>query len=216
MKTCLIVAGGSIEWGFAGDFLKDRKFDVTIAVDGGLGAVKRMGLKPDYVVGDFDTVSQDTLREYERLPDVVIERHQAEKDETDTELALRLAMEAGLTELTLLGATGGRLDHLIGNVHLLYDCLQKGVSASIIDKRNRLYLLNRGKTFLREETWGKYISFLPLTEKVCGITLCGFRYPLKDKTIEIGTSLCISNELLKQQGTISFTDGILICVESRD
>lgn len=216
MKTGLIVTGGSIDWGFAGDFLKEKKFDTVIAADAGLEAVKRLDIRPDYVVGDFDTVKKETLEEYEKIEGIVFERHQAEKDETDTELALRLAMEKGIKELTVLGGGGGRLDHLIGNVHLLYGCLLNGVNACMLDERNRLYLLNHAKAFQKKEQWGKYISFLPLTEEVKGITLTGFSYPLNNRDIRIGTSLCISNELKAETGTIEFTEGVLICVESRD
>lgn len=215
-KTGLIITGGTIDWGFAGDFLRNRVFDMVIAVDGGLEAVKKLNVRPDAIVGDFDTVAAGVLEEYRCMEGIIFEQHQAEKDETDTELALRTAMEAGVTEITLLGAGGGRLDHSIGNIHLLYACLEKGVKASIIDEKNRLYLLNRGKTFYSGKVWGKYISFLPLTEEVHGITLKGFKYPLTDRDIRIGTSLCISNELAEASGTITFTDGVLICVESHD
>ena len=187
-----------------------------IAVDGGLAAVKSLNIRPDAIVGDFDTVKGELLEEYRRMGGIAFEQHQPEKDETDTELALRTAMEAGVNDIVLLGATGGRLDHSIGNIHLLYACLQKGVKASIVDEKNRLYILDQGKTYRFGEIWGKYISFLPLTEEVHGITLKGFKYPLTDRDIRIGTSLCISNELAEKTGTITFRDGVLICVESHD
>ncbi|WP_418550414.1 thiamine diphosphokinase [Hungatella sp.] len=214
--TGLIITGGSINCAFAGAFLKIREFDMVIAVDGGLAAVKSLNIRPDAIVGDFDTVKGELLEEYRRMGGIAFEQHQPEKDETDTELALRTAMEAGVNDIVLLGATGGRLDHSIGNLHLPYACLQKGVKASIVDEKNRLYILDQGKTYRFGEIWGKYISFLPLTEEVHGITLKGFKYPLTDRDIRIGTSLCISNELAEKTGTITFRDGVLICVESHD
>ena len=72
------------------------------------------------------------------------------------------------------------------------------------------------KAFHREEVYGKYISFLPMTETVEGLTLRGFKYPLQRRTIGLGTSLCISNELVWEEGAITFTDGVLIVVESHD
>ena len=86
----------------------------------------------------------------------------------------------------------------------------------MLDKQNKVYLLDRGKDFFKETLWGKYVSFLPLTQEIKAITLKGFRYPLKQKDIEIGTSLCISNELTEEEGRIEFEDGVLICVESHD
>ena len=107
----------------------------------------------------------------ERMEHIVWEVHQPEKDDTDTELALKRAMAMGAGEIVILGATGGRLDHMIGNIQLLYPCLQKGIRASIIDPQNRLYLIDGETVFRRHEVWGTYISFLPLTQEVTGITL---------------------------------------------
>ena len=85
-----------------------------------------------------------------------------------------------------------------------------------MDPQNRLYLIDGEHTFRKDAVWGKYISFLPLTQEVKGITLKGFKYPLADRDIFIGTSLCISNELVEEEGRIMLSDGVLITVESHD
>lgn len=216
MKTCAVITGGTMELDFAGSFFNHNKFDKLIAVDGGLNAVRQLNLIPDAVVGDFDTASPDLVEEYRQRDGILWDIHTPEKDETDTELALNTAIRMGCDHITLLGATGGRMDHALGNLHLLYPCLQKGIFAEMVDSRNRIYLLDSGCLFQRECLWGKYISFLPLTEKVEGITLSGFKYPLNKKNIQIGTSLCISNELSGDEGTLSFEQGVLICIESHD
>lgn len=216
MKTCLIVTGGTMDLEFAGSFLKNRIFDLVVAVDGGLEYLKPLGIVPHAVVGDFDTVNQEVFWEYHRMEKVAWEVHRPEKDETDTELALMKAQATGCTQVVVLGATGGRMDHMLGNLHLLFPCLQKGIDAYMLDAQNRIYLIDGERTFCRNELWGKYISFLPLTQEVKGITLTGFKYPLTDKDIEIGTSLCISNELTGEEGAITFRDGVLIVVESHD
>lgn len=215
--TGLVVTGGTMDYGFAGKFLENRSFDKIIAVDGGLTALSRLHLKPDAIVGDFDTVSEDVLAEYKSSQEEITwEIHKPEKDETDTELALNTAIGLGCSRLILLGATGGRMDHFIGNLHLLYACLKKGVEASIVDEKNWITVINKGRTFQSEALWGKYISFLPLCGEVKKITLTGFKYPLSEKDIDLGTSLCISNELTGPEGTIDFESGILICIESHD
>lgn len=216
MKTCVIITGGSIDCAFAGSFLRQLSYDYLIAVDGGLAAVRELGLCPDAVVGDFDTVSPQLLEEFRRNKEILFEEHQPEKDETDTELAIRTALRTNPGAIYLLGATGGRMDHTIGNLHLLYPCFQKGIGAYMVDEKNKIYLIQRHRSFHKSSLWGNYISFLPLTETVSGITLTGFRYPLNQKTIHIGTSLCISNELTEEFGEITCLDGTLICVESHD
>lgn len=216
MKRCLIITGGKLDMSFAGLFLEHERFQKIIAVDAGLEAVKALGLEPDMIVGDFDTVRPEILAYYRKKEHIVWDAHQPEKDETDTELALLKAQATGCDQILILGATGGRMDHMIGNLHLLYPCLQKGIEAYILDSGNRIYLIDGNRTFHRDSLWGNYISFLPLTEEVKGITLTGFKYPLFEKDIQIGSSLCISNELREDEGSITFTDGVLIVVESHD
>lgn len=218
MKTCLIVTGGKLDLAFAQSFLKEYSFDRVIAVDAGLESVERLGLVPDYIVGDFDTVNPEVLEHFREKPFIVWEQHKPEKNETDTELARSRALTLGCGRIVFLGATGGRLDHMLGNLHALYACLQKGVDAWIVDRQNRVRLLDGPFCLEKNMQWGRYVSFLPYTEEVRAITLTGFKYPLDRKDIRRGeeVGLCISNEIAEDQAEVRFEDGVLICVESRD
>jgi thiamine pyrophosphokinase len=122
----------------------------------------------------------------------------------------------------VLGATGGRLDHELSNIHLMRAAKDAGLFMEIYDAKNRIFLLTpddeEHSVFRKTDLYGKYVSFLPLTEKVLGITLDGFKYPLHNKDISIleNPSLCVSNEVPGESAKISFREGILICVESGD
>ena len=218
MRRCLIITGGKLDLAFARSFLEKETFDKIIAVDGGLKAVKELGLVPDYIVGDFDSVSNEIREEFRQYPFIVWEQHKPEKNETDTELARNRALTLSCDEIVFLGATGGRIDHMIGNIHALKTCMERGIAAYIVDAQNRLSLLDGARTFSKEKQWGKYVSFAPYTEEVTGITLTGFKYPLKDKTIYRGeeVGLCISNEIAEDTAAITLEEGILICIESHD
>ena len=216
MKNCLILTGGTLDLDFAGDFCRKNKFDLTIAVDGGLAAAKALGILPDVVVGDLDTAGEGLVEEFRQYPFIRWDVHPPEKDETDTELALRRAIAGGAGKISILGATGGRFDHMLANVFLLYGCLQKGVEACILDRQNRIFLIEDHYTFHKDQLWGKYVSFLPLLGEIRGITLEGFKYPLQDYDLEAASSRCISNELTEESGTIRFQEGIAICVEARE
>lgn len=218
MKSCLIVTGGDLDLEFAASFLKEEPFDKVIAVDAGLEAVDALNLVPDYIVGDFDTVKESVLEKYRKLPFIVWEQHKPEKNETDTELARSRALTLGCDRILFLGATGGRIDHMLGNIHALYACLEHGIQACLLDRQNRIYLLDEGKVFRKKDLWGKYVSFFPYTEQVKGITLTGFRYPLEKKDLVRGYEVgrCISNELAREQACLDFDEGILVCVESCD
>ena len=187
-----------------------------IAADAGLEVLRPLHISPNAVVGDLDTVDKMVLEEYQNQPDIEFEIHKPEKDETDTELALLTAARQGCEAVDILGALGGRMDHAIGNIQLMYQFFCQGMEVNIYDARNRLYLLGGHKVFHREEVYGKYISFLPMTETVEGLTLRGFKYPLQRRTIGLGTSLCISNELKREEGILELERGVLLCVEAHD
>ena len=216
MKRCLIVTGGTIDIAFAKDFLSQRSYDYVIAADAGLEVLRPLHISPNAVVGYLDTVDKKVLEEYQNQPDIEFEIHKPEKDETDTELALLTAARQGCEAVDILGALGGRMDHAIGNIQLMYQFFCQGMEVNIYDARNRLYLLGGHKVFHREEVYGKYISFLPMTETVEGLTLRGFKYPLQRRTIGLGTSLCISNELKREEGILELEKGVLLCVEAHD
>ena len=136
-KTAYIVTGGCLPEKFLEQRLKEHSERLLVVVDGALETTHRLGLEPDYIVGDFDTVNTELLKYYS--PDKIL-RHQPEKDQTDTELAVETALENGCTSIEFYGATGSRLDHSLANVFLLQSLLKKGIDASILDEENKLYL----------------------------------------------------------------------------
>ena len=90
------------------------------------------------------------------------------------------------------------------------------MEAYILDSQNRIYLIDKERTFNRREIWGNISPSSLLLRRSGALPVTGFKYPLHEKDIEIGTSLCISNELVGEEGAITFTDGVLIVVESHD
>lgn len=222
MKTCLLISGGPLDLLFAKNFISARKYDYIVAADAGFSACLKLGIHPDLLVGDFDTFGREKIQSYLSDPEYQIEIHKPEKDETDTELAFRRIREAGFQEVDVLGALGGRLDHELSNIHLLVHERKKGLQANCYDAKNRIYILDSEHkneyNFSKSRQYGRYVSFLPITETVKGITLTGFKYPLQDKDISIlkNPSLCVSNEIQDETATIEIKEGILICVESMD
>ncbi len=216
MERCLIVAGGTMDISFAKKFLEERRYGCVIAADAGLKTLSQLHLKPDAVVGDMDTVDGALLADCEADPSVSFVVHRAEKDETDTALALMTAARRGFQAVDLLGALGGRMDHAIGNIQLMYRYFRQGMEICIYDARNKLYLIGGSHTFYRKTLYGKYVSFLPVTEAVTGLTLRGFKYPLNRCTVYLGDGLCISNELSREEARMELETGVMLCVESRD
>lgn len=213
----LIVTGGSIEDTFVLKFLKENPCDLTIAADSGMEFFYRNGLVPDEIVGDFDSVKSGVLEFFkENNPNIKIRKFQPEKDETDTELAIRTAIDADCKKIWLLGATGTRIDHVLGNIHLLGMAMERDCECIMLDSCNRIRMLNQGMTIRREEQYGDYISLFPFTPAVKGLTLRGFKYPLEKYELQCYHSLGVSNEISEEKAEISFEEGILLMVESKD
>lgn len=222
-EKILIIAGGEIDIPFAEAYLKAHPFDRTICADAGLEAASALHLSVDYVLGDFDSVSGELLERYREKNisgsrEIQFVQYPPEKDATDLHLALEWAVERQPEEIVILGATGGRLDHFLANVNILIKPMSLDIPAYLVDRYNKLYLLNHGRNIRREEMHGKYISFLPLTERVEKVSLQGFRYELEKQDMVLGDSLGVSNELARgcQTARVDFTQGILVVVESGD
>ena len=187
-----------------------------IAGDRGLEALYKLKIIPNHVVGDFDSVSPEILEFYKKQPQIIFHTYNAEKDNTDTDIALQLAIGLKSSRITIMGALGKRMDHALANIHILKDALEANIPCQILDEYNRIYLINKETTLEKEKVYGKYVSLIPLTSTVEGLTLTGFKYPLNHYTLPIGTSLGISNEMIEDIAHIEMKKGILIVIESRD
>ncbi len=227
----MILTGGRIDDDFALSFLKKEKFDEIIVVDGALAVWDRMADKllqckdkPANLicVGDFDTIDHKILHRYEKRSDISLHRFKPEKDYTDTEIAVQLAIAHGAerkdekTEIVLLGATGSRLDHSLANLHLLEQIKAAGMQGVIVDKHNRLRLLEGCVTLKKSEAFGDYVSLIPITPVLTSVTLKGFKYPLTGQNVDRSVSLCVSNELIEATGEIDIQKGSAWLIESRD
>lgn len=218
----LVISGGVVDTGFAEEYLSRQKFDTVVCADAGLDSACRLGLPVHYAMGDFDSVSKAVLASYKTEEKQGIRTeftpYPPEKDATDTHIVLDWVVKRQPEEIVILGATGKRLDHFLANVHILMQPLLQGIPTYMVDKHNKLYLLDHDYLLKREELFGKYISLIPFTEQVTGVCLKGFRYGLENGTLTSGDSLGVSNELLEGEdsASISLQEGILIVVESRD
>ena len=212
MKT-LIITGGRFNKEFAACFLEKNRYDYIIAVDKGLQYAKELGVLPNLVVGDFDSCSID-LSVYE-AKGVMVRKFKPEKDDTDTEIAVREAVGLNI-DVDIICGTGGRLDHFFATVHNLYIAAQNGLEARLVDEKNIVYVATHSFSLERDKCFGKYISFIPFDGVVKNIKLKGFKYTLDGYDLSPGSSRCVSNEIVDAHATVYFDSGNLIVVESLD
>lgn len=189
--------------------------DIWIGVDRGALYLIEHGIHPDRIVGDFDSV---TTAEFARISETVdqIEQFQAEKDETDTDLALHVALTYKPAEIILTGVTGGRLDHYEAALRSVY-LLQRqypDIVFKIINPHNTIRFLSPG-THNLDRNPNTYISFFAYDSSLHNVTIRGLKYETTDEIIRQGSTRFTSNEI-KTGGSISFTGGICLMITSKD
>ncbi len=196
MRRCLIIAGGS--YSAIGPVGRD---DFVLACDRGYAYCAREGIRPDLILGDFDSYSGE-------LPaGVPVLRYPVEKDDTDTMLAVRWAGEQGFDAVRLCCAFGGRVDHLLSNVETLHYAAALGMEAEAEDDNTYLRILRPGTSMLPYRE-GRSLSLIALTEQVSGLTIRGAKYEVEDAVLHKPTTLGQSNAF-RGDVTIRFESGIL-------
>ena len=185
--------------------------DLTVAADSGWKNAQALGVTPALLVGDFDSLGEpDVPAETEIL------RVPAEKDDTDTQLAVRTAVARGAKELILIAGMSGRVDHTLSTLALLEELHTRGVRAVLTDGKNRVrYLENDSLLLLREKRF-RYLSLIAVTEKVRGVMLEGCKYPLKNATLLRRDQYAVSNEIEGNAALIDIRRGAVYVIESGD
>lgn len=215
-KHAVVISGGVLDEALTLRVLRETDDPWIIGVDRGVEFLYRHGILPSYIVGDFDSLPEEIAAYYKERGDVPIREYNPVKDASDTEIAVRLCMTLGCGSITILGATGGRIDHLWANVQTLMIPFKGGVEAQILDPQNRIRLIG-GETRLKKcEAYGPYFSVFPLGGTVYGFCIRGARYPLRDHTLTPYDSLCVSNEIEEEEAVIDFLGGVVILMETRD
>ncbi len=206
MKAVVISGGQPVSRERVDYHIKDA--DLIICADKGADYAVMYGIVPDIVVGDMDSVDSSGLSRIKKSKIII---SPAEKDYTDTHLAVIRALEAGADLIIILCATGLRSDHAMANTRLLLFINDNGALGKIVDDENTITLCTSETIFLNKK--GTTISILSLSDKTKGITLEGFKYPLINQSADLKWTTGISNEITKDQARISLTGGCLLVFE---
>ena len=213
--TTYIISGGQLDLSFVRELLEQDENPCIIAADRGVEACVQLQLTPDYIIGDFDSVS-DKGKEFIRQFGGTTVPLQPVKDDTDTEAALHLAFEKTQGDIVILGGTGTRLDHVMGNLSILMQGIAKARRVILMDPYNRIRVVADHVSIKKSEQFGRYVSVFPMGDRAEGVTLEGFFYPLQDAVLMGDSSLGVSNVIVGEIAKISVTKGCLLVIESRD
>ncbi len=202
---CLILGGGEIR-NYASVKAEIRGVACVICADSGFSHCAGLGVAPDLLVGDFDSIA-------ELPPDIQTMAFPAEKDYTDSTLAVREAVRRGYKTLVLAGMLGGRFDHSVGNLQNLVWCAQNGISAHITDGETRVWAVADGELTLPPKE-NAYFSVLSLAGRCGAVTITGGKYPLKDYPLSFDEPRAVSNEYAGVPVTVCVEDGVVTVIET--
>ena len=217
MKTdkngkCILIGAGDLT---VGQIPRSNE-DFVIVVDGGLDYCEFLGIEPDLILGDFDSVTDGERQALESIetqcPEKVI-RLKPEKDDTDMLYAIKYALERGYREFRIYAATGGRFDHTLANIQCLLYLKNHDAVGYLMDGNGMILALQNESVAFRENMEG-YVSLFSLGKKAEGVTIKGLKYELENATISNDFPIGISNEFIGKKAEISVENGELVCMIS--
>jgi thiamine pyrophosphokinase len=213
MKCAFIFANGEINE-ISSTLIKPQPDDLVIAADGGLHHCKLLGIKPQVVIGDFDSLLPEEFYTI-KANGIQLIRFPAQKDETDLELALHYALKQGAQEILIMGALGKRWDMTLANMLLATQDIFKNVRVRLVDANQEIVCIRESETMEIYGEAGDTVSLIPISGQASGITTHGLKYPLQNETLYLGSPRGVSNVLLNDQASVYLEKGKLICVVLR-
>ena len=184
--------------------------ELIIAVDGGWQHCQTLGITPDAVIGDFDSLPDRITKHLQGSATRLIQ-HPPKKAEIDLELALIYALEQGAIEMTILAGLGGRFDMSMANISLMLHPRLRDVSIEFWHLGQRIWRIQPpGDEIIGEA--GDTLSLLPLGGDVCGIRTTNLAYPLENENLQLGRARGVSNVLTADTATVTLENGTLLAV----
>ncbi|MBR3894153.1 MAG: thiamine diphosphokinase [Clostridia bacterium] len=187
-----------------------KEGDLIIAADGGLLNARKFGVKPQILLGDFDSLGEPDVD-----GEVELIRVPAEKDDTDTQLAVRVALERGARELVIVGGLEGRLDHTLSSLAILEDLDSKHLHAVFTSGQNRARFLRNNSTLIARGGF-RYLSLIAADTKVRGVSVEGCKYSLKNAKLTRLYQYTVSNEITGNCALIDVRRGGVWIIETND
>ncbi len=207
---CIVIGAGDLTMGE----ITVEEEDYCIAVDGGLSYCGILGVEPDVIIGDFDSLSEKEKEAIAQLKEQIPERIMEltpEKDDTDMLMALKHGLKLGYQDFRIYAGTGGRFDHTFANIQCLLYLKNHGATGYLLDGTGMILVLQNESVQFQKSMEG-YLSLFSLGKQANGVTIQGMKYPLNHYTMTNDFPIGISNEFIGESATISVEDGELVCM----
>lgn len=212
MKSCIILNGKIQNYELIKVILKKENYDYIICADGGANHAYEMSIIPHFIIGDLDSVQKDIINYYKNC-NVKFEQFPSKKNETDSELCIYLADKLKCDEVHILAGLGGRIDHTLANINLLYYIRNLGMIPKIISEKEEIYIALDEEIEI-EGKLGDIISVIPIKGDASGVTLKNLEYPLNDYDMKFSLPLGISNVMIDSKCSIKVEKGSVVVIRN--
>jgi thiamine pyrophosphokinase len=190
----------------------EGSFDLVLASDGGYRTAKKMNLNIDVLLGDFDSITYEELKEAKDRG-IKTESFPIEKDKTDGEIAVDYAISEGSSEIIILGSFKEELDHALGNLFLLFKIDKARIKSKLLTQYYEIEIINSKKEYLGKE--GHELTLIPISEVVEGLNIKGSKYNLRNVKVEMGQTLTLRNQIIDKKANVYFKKGKIISILKR-
>lgn len=214
MKICIVLNGEIKDYIKTKAIMNNENYDFIICADGGANHLYKMEITPNYIIGDLDSANEEIINYYNNK-NVLFEKFPSKKNETDSEICIFLAKELKAKNIDFVGALGGRIDHTIANINLLYYVKERDIVPRIISEKEDVYIAVNEKLKI-EGNKGDIISVIPIKGDAIGVTLDNLEYPLENYNMRYSEPLGISNVMLTDSCVISVKEGALLIIRNTD
>ena len=212
MKICIVLNGSVNDYNKTKQIIHKENYDYIIGADGGCNHLYNMGILPNYVIGDLDSINKDLIKYYESK-NIIFKKFPTHKDQTDAEICIHLAKTLNATEIHVIGALGGRIDHALSNIGLMYYVLEMGIEPKILTSEEEVVIIHNDTKVIKGKK-GDTISILALKQDAIGVTLEKLEYPLNKARVSYLSPLGISNVMLEDECNITVEDGYLLVIRN--
>ena len=213
MKVCILLNGEIKDYSIVSNFINNENYDCIICADGGADHVYKMNITPNYIIGDLDSIDNNII-DYYKKQNVLFEEFPSKKNETDSELCILLAKKLGAQNIDLFATLGGRIDHTLANINLLYYIKEEKMIPRIISEKEEIYIATNESIQIKGMK-DDLISIIPIKGDAKGVTLENLEYPLNDYNMKYSTPLGISNIMLGDVCSINIREGSVLIIRNK-
>nr|WP_295762370.1 thiamine diphosphokinase [uncultured Intestinibacter sp.] len=212
MKVCIVLNGSINDYNKTKNIIKNQNYDYIIGADGGCNHLYKMDILPNYVIGDLDSINDKLIKYYEDK-NIIFKKFPTHKDETDAEICIYLAKTLNATEIHFIGALGGRIDHALSNIGLMYYVLEMDIEPKILTSEEEMFIIHNNTKVIKGKK-GDTLSILALKQDAINVTLEKLEYPLNKARVSYLSPLGISNVMLEYECNITVEDGYLLVIRN--